>query len=82
MSKKEKPKNWKKVGPLPGILYAEMVGEVLKREDIPFSLSQDGVATAYGFSGTHLAGNQAFIWVPEEYVAKVKEIIEQMIDHI
>ncbi len=82
MPKKEQHKNWKKVGPLPGLLYAEMVGEVLKRKKIPFSVSQDGVATAYGFTGTHLAGNEAFIWVPENYVDRVKEIIEQMIDHI
>lgn len=75
-------KNWKKIGPLPGILYAEMISEVLKSKDIPHSISQDGVATAYGFSGTNIAGNEAFIFVPEAYEGEVEKIIEQMIDHI
>jgi hypothetical protein len=62
--------------------YAQMISEVLRKMDIPYSLSQDGVATAYGFSGTSLAGNEAFIWVPVEFVDQVQEIIEQLIDHI
>jgi hypothetical protein len=75
-------KKWQKIGPLPGMPYAQMISEVLEKKQIPFSLSQDGVATAYGFSGTSLAGNEAFIWVPKEFVEQVKEIIEQLIDHI
>ncbi|MFZ0389913.1 MAG: hypothetical protein WAN36_05595 [Calditrichia bacterium] len=73
---------WKKVGPLPGIIYANMISEVLDQRDIPHQVSQDGIATAYGFSGTNLAGNRAFIHVPEEYTEEVQEIIEQMIDHL
>ena len=75
-------KKWKKIGPLPGLPYAQMISEVLEKKEIPHSLSQDGVATAYGFTGTNLAGNEAFIYAPEEYVEQIKEIIEQMIDHI
>jgi len=75
-------KKWQKIGPLPGMPYAQMISEVLEKNNIPYSLSQDGVATAYGFSGTNLAGNEAFIWVPEEFVDRVREIIEQLIDHI
>jgi hypothetical protein len=75
-------KKWHKLGPLPGMPYAQMISEVLEKRNIPYSLSQDGVATAYGFTGTSLAGNEAFIWVPKEFVDQVKEIIEQLIDHI
>ncbi len=75
-------KKWIKIGPLPGILYAEMIGEVLKQQDIPFSLSQDGISTAYGYSGTNIAGNVAYIWVPEKYEQKVRQITEQLINHI
>lgn len=75
-------KKWKKIGPLPGILYAEMITEVLKERNIPFSLQQDGVSTAYGISGTSLAGNEAFILVPPEFEQEVLNIKEQMIDHI
>ena len=74
--------NWKKIGPLPGILYAEMISEVLKKEGIPFMLHQDGVSTAIGISGTNLAGNEAFLLVPEEHEEKVRQVIEQLIDHI
>ena len=82
MTEHEDIKKWKKIGPLPGLPYAQMISEVLEKNGIPHSLSQDGVATAYGFTGTNLAGNEAFIFVPAEHVDKVKEIIEQMIDHI
>ena len=75
-------KNWKKIGPLPGILYTEMISEVLEKEGFPFMFHQDGVSTAIGISGTNLAGNEAFILVPEEYEEKVRQIIEQLIDHI
>jgi hypothetical protein len=80
-SKKYKEK-WVELGPLPGILYAEMISEVLDKRKIPYSISQDGVATAYGFSGTNLAGNKAFIFVPPEYEEETKKVIEQLIDHI
>jgi hypothetical protein len=82
MKSKKVDKDWVRIGPLPGILYAEMITEVLKKKNIPFSTSQDGVATAYGFSGTNLAGNEAFIFVPIENEQEVKQIIEQLIDHI
>jgi hypothetical protein len=82
MTNPEDIKKWKKIGPLPGLLYAQMISEVLEKNQIPHSLSQDGVATAYGFTGTSLAGNEAFIFAPEKYVDRIKEIIEQLIDHI
>jgi len=75
-------KKWVKIGPLPGILYAEMIAEVLKQENIPYTISQDGVATAYNISGTSLAGNEAFIFVPPEYEERTQEIINRLIDHI
>lgn len=77
-----KKETWKKIGPLPGILYAEMISEVLKRRDIPHTIKQDGVSTAYGISGTSLAGNEAYILVPEEFLEEVNSIKNQMIDHI
>lgn len=82
MNQENENKNWTKIGPLPGLPYAQMVCEVLSKENIPHSISQDGLATAYGFSGTNIVGNQAFIWVPPEFAEQVKQIIEQLIDHI
>ncbi len=74
-----KEENWKKIGPLPGILYTEMLAEILKEKGIPFYTSQDGIATALGFSGTNIVGNKAFIFVPAEFEEEVKEIVDQLI---
>ncbi|MEJ2050495.1 MAG: hypothetical protein P8Y60_11785 [Calditrichota bacterium] len=82
MAEQIKSENWVKVGPLPGILYAEMISEVLDKENIPFLITQDGVSTAYGIAGTNIAGNQAYIFVPRAHENEVRKIIEQMIDHI
>ncbi len=71
---------WKKIGPLPGILYAEMVAEVLKDENIPYSIVQDGIATAYLLAGTNITGNQAFIFVPEKFEERTLEIIDRIIE--
>jgi hypothetical protein len=78
---KEK-ENFVKIGPLPGILYTEMITEVLKERNIPFYTTQDGVSTAYNISGTNIAGNKAFIFVPKENEQEVRELVEQMIDHL
>ncbi|MEJ2536001.1 MAG: hypothetical protein P8048_02910 [Calditrichia bacterium] len=82
MEENIKSENWVKIGPLPGILYAEMISEVLDKKEIPFLITQDGVSTAYGIAGTNIAGNQAFIFVPREHEQEVREIIEQMINHV
>jgi hypothetical protein len=82
MKKTDKNKDWVKIGPLPGLLYAQMICEVLAKQDIPYSLSQDGLATAYGFTGTNIVGNKAFIWVPSEFTEQVQQIIERLINHI
>ena len=82
MKQEDEKTDWIKIGPLPGLPYAQMICEVLAKENIPYSLSQDGLATAYGFTGTNLVGNKAFIWVPSELADQVQQIIERMIDHI
>ena len=60
-------KSWKKIGPFLGRAYAEMAGEILEKESVPFYISQDGVSNAYGIHGTSLVGNTAFIYVPDEF---------------
>ncbi|MGH1364288.1 MAG: hypothetical protein ACRBF0_12085 [Calditrichia bacterium] len=70
--------NWSKVGPLPGSLYAEMVAEVLKEKQIPHYLSQSWFSGAYGIKGTNALGDDAFIFVPEEALEEVNEVLETM----
>lgn len=71
---------WKKVGPLPGVLYAEMVGEVLKEQEIPYYISSDWFSVAYGIRGTSAVGDSAFIFVPEEFYEQVNHILEGMFE--
>lgn len=70
--------DWKKVGPLPSILYAEMVGEVLKEKGVPYHLSQDWFTSAYGIHGASAVGNFAYIFVPSEFYQEVQDIIKGM----
>jgi hypothetical protein len=78
----DKHTDWVKIGPLPGLPYAQMICEVLAKQDIPYSFTQDGLATAYGFSGTNIVGNKAFIWVPPEFAEQARQVVERLIDHI
>lgn len=75
-----KDTKWKKIGPFPGIVYAEMVAEVLRQQNIPFYVTQDGVSATYGVHGTSIVGNKAFLFVPEEFYEAVLEIVEGMAD--
>ncbi len=70
---------WKKVGPLPGLLYAEMVGEVLKEQEIPYFLSQDWFSAAHGIKATNAVGNSAFLFVPEVHFEEVSHIVKGMV---
>lgn len=70
--------NWSKVGPLPGSLYAEMVAEVLRGKQIPHYLSQSWFSGAYGIKGVNALGDEAFIFVPEEALEEVNEVLETM----
>ncbi len=72
----------KKIGPLPGINYAEMISEVLKKEGIPHLIKNAGITAALNISGESLAGNMIYILVPETHFPQARRIIETMIDHI
>ncbi|NOX38279.1 MAG: DUF2007 domain-containing protein [Calditrichaeota bacterium] len=72
----------KKIGPLPSLNYAEMISEVLKKENIPHLIKNAGITAALNISGESLAGNMIFILVPKSHYAQALQIIESMIDHI
>ena len=54
--------NWKKIGPISGVIYAEMLSEALQNEQIPHHLSKDWFSGAYGISGTAAGGDNAFLF--------------------
>ncbi len=70
-----------KIGPLPGPIYAEMVAEALRKEDIPVHIINDALASAYGIKGaTHLSDG-VFLLVPRKHEARAREIITRIVDH-
>ncbi|MEL6824424.1 MAG: hypothetical protein AAFP70_21915 [Calditrichota bacterium] len=70
--------NWIKVGPFPGSMYAEMVTEVLRNRKIPHRLSQDWLSGAYGAKGVSPIADQTYIFVPEDVLEAVNEIVATM----
>ncbi|RMD92477.1 MAG: hypothetical protein D6814_16820 [Calditrichaeota bacterium] len=73
---------WVGLHPLPGTVYAEMVKEVLDQHHIPNLLIKDFLASAYGASGTSLAGNESLILVPKPFHQEAERILHEMVDHI
>ncbi len=81
----EEPKanfKWLPLHPLPGPVYAEMVKEVLEKNDIPCIIKKDFLSSAYGSQGTVSAGLETLIFVPEDRAKESEEILYQMLDHI
>ena len=71
---------WKKIGPIPGRPFAEMIGEILQEREVPYEILMDGIATAYGFSGVNLVGNEVFLLVPPEYEQEVQELVDRILN--
>ncbi len=74
--------HWVRLHSLPGVIYAEMVKEVLDREEIPNLLLKDFYSSAYGAAGAGLPGMEAVLLVPEEHAERAAAILHQMLDHI
>jgi len=74
---------WVALNPLPGVVYAKMVAEVLDQHQIPnyiqslFGSGGIGVVTGAGF-----AGASARIFVPEDHQAEAARIQIEMMNGI
>jgi len=73
---------WVALHELPSLIYAEMVKEVLDAKEIPCYIKTDFISGAYGVKGISVVGQQALVFVPEEYSKESEEILHQMFDHI
>ena len=73
---------WVPLRGVPGKTYAEMVTEVLDKEEIPNYIKSDAVSTAYLTTGTSMITGNAIIYVPEKNKEKAEEILLQILDHI
>ena len=67
---------------LPGVVYADMVKDVLKKEGIECFIKSDILTSAYGAKGLGTAGQSAEIYVRKEDQSKAEKILHEMLDHI
>ncbi|OQX86918.1 hypothetical protein B6D60_05155 [candidate division KSB1 bacterium 4484_87] len=74
--------NWVAMRDLPGNVYAEMVKEVLDKENIPCYIKADSVTATLATSSASMAGASATIYVPEKFLSKAEKILFDMMDHI
>ncbi|NOZ61923.1 MAG: hypothetical protein GXO74_09610 [Calditrichaeota bacterium] len=74
--------NWVALRDLPGNVYAEMVKEVLDKENIPCFIKSDSISATLITSSASIPGSSATIFVPEKFISKAKRILLDMMDHI
>ena len=74
--------NWIPLHSVPGKAYAEMVTEILDKEEIPNYIKSDALSTAYLTGGAGGMGGISVIFVPEEHQSRAEEILTQLLDHI
>lgn len=73
---------WVPLHELPGTTYAEMVKEVLERENIPCYIRSDFLSVVYNIKSVSTTGSKAIIYVPEKYKERAEEILTGMFNHI
>jgi len=74
--------DWVPLRGVPGKTYAEMVTEILDKEEIPNYIKSDPLSTAYLTAGASAISGNATIYVPEKHQEKAEEILFQILDHI
>ena len=73
---------WMPLRGVPGKIYAEMVTEILDKEEIPNYIKSDALSTAFLATGVSTISGNATIYVPEKHREKAEEILFQILDHI
>lgn len=63
-------------------IYAEMIKEVLDREQIPNYLSFDFMSSTFSLRGASLVGESGKLFVPKEFEEQATEIVASMMDNI
>jgi len=74
--------DWVPLRGVPGKTYAEMVTEILDKEEIPNYIKSDPLSTAYLTAGASMLSGNAIIYVPEKNKEKAEDILLQILDHI
>lgn len=68
---------WNELPPFESILYAEMAGEILEKNDIPFFIKSDVLSTTFSIEGTSMPGFTR-IFVPEDLKIKALSLVESI----
>jgi hypothetical protein len=72
---------WTPLRPVPGMVYAKMVMEVLDQRGIPNYVQSLFGSGAFGVvTGVNFIGADARIWVPENFVQEASEILDDMMN--
>lgn len=74
--------DWIPLRNLPGVVYAEMVQEVLRQRNIPCYLQSDVWTGAYGVKSASVVGAKCVLFVPKSMQQIAENILHQMVDHI
>lgn len=74
--------DWVPLRGVPGKTYAEMVTEILDKEEIPNYIKSDPLSTAYLTAGASAISGNAVIYVPEKNREKAEDILFQILDNI
>lgn len=70
---------WVKLQPVTGQVYAEMVSEVLDKQNIPNYIKADWVESAFNISAVNLPGTLVTIYVPEDNQKEAEEILNNIV---
>ena len=74
---------WVPLRPLPGMIYAKMVAEVLDQHDIPnYIQSLYGSGGLGVISGDDFPGADARLWVPEPFLQEANAILDDMMKDV
>ncbi len=73
---------WAPLHSVPGKAYAQMITEILDKEEIPNYIKSDALSTAYLTGGAGGIGGTSVIFVPEEHQSRAEEILTQLLDGI
>lgn len=71
---------WVPVGTLQGKTYAEMIGEILDKEQIAHFIKSDVLTATFNISGLGSTGGRVKLFVPENKLAAAREILTGLID--
>ena len=71
---------WVLAGTFPGKTYAEMIGEILDKEQIAHYIKSDVLTATFNISGLGSTGGRVKLYVPEQDLTSAQDILAGLID--